>query len=164
MNCNTVEKSSVAYLDGRLDPRRRRQIEEHLAGCGACRARARQFQAMWGVLDEVPALRPSPGFDAAVHARIAQEPQRARFWNWLILPSPRLAIGVTAVLAFSIWLTSLRPGAQALPPVVTTGDAEFRMISDLPVLEDYDVLTNFDALSELPAQPAVNLETTQPGT
>jgi hypothetical protein len=26
------------------------------------------------------------------------------------------------------------------------------MIKDLPVLEDYDVLTSFDALSELPVQ------------
>jgi hypothetical protein len=31
------------------------------------------------------------------------------------------------------------------------------MIKDLPVLEDYDVLTSFDALSELPVQ-----ETAQP--
>jgi len=29
------------------------------------------------------------------------------------------------------------------------------MIKDLPVLEDYDVLANFEALSELPAQPSV---------
>jgi len=28
------------------------------------------------------------------------------------------------------------------------------MIADLPVLEDYDVLANFEVLSELPAQPA----------
>ena len=28
------------------------------------------------------------------------------------------------------------------------------MIKDLPVLENYDVLANFEALSELPTQPA----------
>ena len=28
------------------------------------------------------------------------------------------------------------------------------MIQDLPVLENYDVLTSFDGLSQVPAQPA----------
>jgi hypothetical protein len=32
-------------------------------------------------------------------------------------------------------------------------EADFRMIRDLPVLENYDVLSKFDALSELPASP-----------
>lgn len=158
MNCSTVEKNSIAYLDGRLDARHRREVEEHLAGCDACRARARELREMWGILDEAPALRPSPGFDAAVRMRIAQEPNRSGLWSWLAMPSPRLAIGVTAVLAFSIWLSSLRPAAQAPPPIVTTSDAEFRMIADLPVLEDYDVLTNFEALSELPVQQTVQTE------
>jgi hypothetical protein len=40
------------------------------------------------------------------------------------------------------------PGTTA----VQNTEAEFGMIKDLPVLEDYDVLTSFDALSELPAQ------------
>jgi anti-sigma factor RsiW len=162
MNCNTVEKNSIAYLDGRLDPRHRREVEAHLAGCVACRARAQQFRELWGILDEAPALRPSPSFDAAVRMRIAQEPRRSGVWAWLAVPSPRLAVGVTALLVLSIWLSSLRPAAQAPPPeVVSTGDAEFRMIADLPVLEDYDVLTNFEALSELPLQQTVK---TEPGT
>ncbi|HEY1866355.1 MAG TPA: hypothetical protein VGG55_04730, partial [Candidatus Acidoferrales bacterium] len=54
----------------------------------------------------------------------------------------------------------------ARPPAVTVApqgsDAEFRMIKDLPVLEDYDVVANFDALSDLPAQPAAQVETAQP--
>src|SRR6266849_6642957 len=148
MNCNTVEKSSIAYLDGRLDSRHRREVEEHLAVCGACRARAGQFREMWVILDEAPQLRPSAGFDAAVRMRIAQEPSRSGLWSWLAVPSPRLAIGVTAVLVFSIWLSTMRPSADVPPPVASTDDAEFRMIADLPVLEDYDVLTNFEALSE----------------
>jgi len=32
-------------------------------------------------------------------------------------------------------------------------EADFGMIRDLPVLENYDVLSKFDALSELPAPP-----------
>jgi anti-sigma factor RsiW len=155
MNCKAAEKILVAYLDGRTDPGRRREMEAHLAECQSCRGRARQFGELWGILDELPVLAPSLGFDAAVRARIAQEPHRAGPWGWLVVPSPRLAIGVTALLVFSIWLSSL-PRVQRPSPGAFTGiEAEFRMIEDLPMLEDYDVLLNFEALSELPVQPVV---------
>ena len=131
-----MEKSSIAYLDGRIDPRQRREMEAHLAVCGACRERARQFRELWGILDESPVLPPSPSFDAAVRARIAQEPHRGGVWGWLAAPSPRLAIGVTALLVFSIWLSSLPRAAQPSPRASSAVEAEFRMIADLPVLED----------------------------
>ena len=42
-----------------------------------------------------------------------------------------------------------------------TAEADFSMIRDLPVLENYDVVSKFDALSELPnAQAAVTQEGT----
>ena len=62
---------------------------------------------------------------------------------------------MTALLVFSIWLSSLPPAGHAPVPVASASDAEFKMIADLPVLEDYDVLANFEALSELPVQQPV---------
>ena len=155
MNCEAVKKLSIAYLDGRTEPGRRREIENHLAGCVACREQARQLRELWGILDESPVLHPSPGFDAAVRARIAREPHRGGAWGWLAAPSPLLAMGIAALLVFSIWLSSL---PRTAPPLRAAGtvESEFMMIADLPVLEDYDVLANFEALSELPLQPAAN--------
>lgn len=152
MHCQAVEKSSIAYLDGRISPGQRREIETHLNECPACREGVRQLRELWGILDELPVLHPSPGFDAAVRARIAQEPHRWGAWGWLAAPSPLLAVGIAALLVFSIWLSSL---PRAAPPLPATGrvEAEFMMIADLPVLEDYDVLADFEALSELPVQP-----------
>jgi hypothetical protein len=46
--------------------------------------------------------------------------------------------------------TSNAPAGTA----VQNTEADFRMIQDLPVLENYDVLTTFEALSELPSQQA----------
>jgi anti-sigma factor RsiW len=154
MNCRLMEKNAIAYLDGSIAPRLRREVEGHLAGCVACRERAEQFRHIWGILDEEPMIGPSAGFDAAVRARVAQEGARQGLWGWLVAPSPRLALGVSALLIFSVWLSSLTPVRQPVPP---STDAEFRMIVDLPVLEDYDVLANFDVLSELPVQPAATV-------
>jgi len=156
MNCGHMKKKLVAYLDGNLAIAERRQMETHLAICTACQERAAEFRSVWEVLDELPGLEPSTAFDNRVRARVRQEPIRAGFWSWIV-PSPRMAFAVTALLIASIWLSSFQPGRLAVthPPAgatVQNTEAEFGMIKDLPVLEDYDVLTSFDALSELPAQ------------
>jgi anti-sigma factor RsiW len=155
MNCGQTEKKLVAYLDGKLAIAERRQMEAHLALCTACQERAAGFRSVWDVLDELSALAPSPAFDNRVRARVRQEPVRAGFWSWIV-PSPRMAFAATALLIASIWLSSFQPGRlvthPAGGPAVQNAEAEFGMIKDLPVLEDYDVLTSFDALSELPVQ------------
>jgi anti-sigma factor RsiW len=159
MNCTHSEKKLVAYLDGKLDAAEHRQFETHLAACVACQERAAEFSALWEVLDELPMLPPSPAFDSIVRARVQAEPHPGGFWNWLV-PSPRLAFAVTALLIASIWISSFEPArlpSTRLPAggAVQSAEVEFGMIKDLPVLEDYDVLTSFDALSELPVQPSV---------
>ena len=150
MNCEQLEKSLVAYLDTKAKPLERRQVEAHLSECGACRQRAEDFRLLWGVLDELPSVAPSAAFDASVRARVAREARANGFWTWVV-PSPRLALAAMALVVLSLWLTSFPPARQPAPVVTAQGsEAEFRMIKDLPVLEDYDVLANFDALSDLP--------------
>ena len=156
MNCGQTEKKLVGYLDGKLAIAERRQLEAHLAICTACQERAAGFRSVWDVLDELPALAPSPAFDSRVRSRVRQEPVRAGFWSWIV-PSPRIAIAATALLIASIWLSSFQPARLVVTPpaggaAVQNTEAEFGMIKDLPVLEDYDVVTSFDALSELPVQ------------
>jgi anti-sigma-K factor RskA len=147
--CVALENTLIEYLDGRARPADRRAVEEHLAGCAACRARAEEFRAVFSALDDLPALSASPSFDATLRARIAGEPARRRLWNWV--PSPRLAFAVTALVAMSVWMSSM-PRKMA-PPAITSQistEADFGMIRDLPVLENYDVVSKFDALTELP--------------
>ena len=153
MNCGQMENRLIAYLDGKANRTERREAEAHLAACAACRTRAEEFRLLCGVLDEVPMKEPSPAFDARLRARLAAEPPRRSFWTWLT-PSPRLAFAASMLLVASVWISSL-PQAPRQDSVTPNADAEFRMIKDLPVLEDYDVLANFEALSELPAQPSV---------
>ena len=151
MSCERIEKQLIAYMDGRASSTERREVEAHLADCGACRTRAEEFHLLWGVLDEVPQVETSPAFDARLRARIAAEPPRQSLWAWLV-PSPRLALAVSLLLVLSVWISSVPAPGPAVAEVAQS-EAEFKMIKDLPVLEDYDVLANFEALSELPPQP-----------
>jgi anti-sigma factor RsiW len=150
--CSQVEDKLIEYLDGRAKPAERRTVEEHLAGCAGCRARAEEFRTLWGALDDLPVISPSPAFDASLRARIAAELARRGFWSWL--PSPRLAFAVTALVAMSVWMASMpRVTNNEAAMTRVPAEADFSMIRDLPVLENYDVLSKFDALSELPASP-----------
>jgi negative regulator of sigma E activity len=107
------------------------------------------------LLDELPQIEPSGAFDARVRARVAAEPVKQSWWA-VFAPSPRAAFAASLLLLATIWVGS-RPAnlntnnagssaAQAIDP------------NDLPVLENYDVLANFEPLTELP-QPVQADET-----
>jgi anti-sigma factor RsiW len=145
MNCEHISTQLVSYMDGRATEPERREVEAHLESCAACRSRVEEFRRLWTVLDEAPVVEPSLDFDARMRQRIDAEP-RPRLWNWLV-PSPRLAFAVTLLAAMSLWLSTRPPAVESS---AAQSEQEFKMIKDLGVLENYDVLNDFDALSELP--------------
>ncbi len=152
--CAALESILVEYLDGRARPAERHAVEEHLSGCASCRLRAEEFRAVWTALDDLPAISPSPAFDASLRSRIAAEPPCHSFWDWI--PSPRLAFAVTALVAMSVWMFSMV--GQAIQASKGSTESDFGMIRDLPVLENYDVISKFDALSELPGPAAASAQ------
>jgi anti-sigma factor RsiW len=149
MSCSRMEKQMLPYVDGRLKVGEQREVEGHLATCPACRLRVNEFRAVSGLLDELPQIEPSGAFDARVRARVAAEPVKQSWWA-VFAPSPRAAFAASLLLLATIWIGS-RPGnvnpnsggsngtaAQAIDP------------NDLPVLENYDILANFEPLEDLP--------------
>jgi anti-sigma factor RsiW len=151
MSCKRMEDRLIAFTDGRASNAERRAVESHLKECAPCRARVEGFEGVWGVLNDLPVHEPSPEFDVRLRARLAAEPQRMGFWAGLAdaMPAPRLAIALAALIVVSVWQSS-RPVVVSAPASAGTSEADFRMIQDLPVLENYDVLSSFDALSQLP--------------
>jgi anti-sigma factor RsiW len=147
MSCEKMEGKILGYLDGRLKAGEVREVESHLEGCAACRVRVNEFRVVSGLLDELPMIEPSPAFDARVRARVAAEPVKSAWWAWLA-PSPRVAFAASALALAMVWIGA-RTGDQ---PVAVNGqpDTAVQMESDLPVLENYDVLSNFEALTDLP--------------
>ncbi|MGA3293726.1 MAG: zf-HC2 domain-containing protein [Candidatus Acidiferrales bacterium] len=148
MKCEDVSKGLIAYLDGRVADAERSRVEKHLAGCATCRTRAEEFRKVWTMLDEVPAVEPSFGFDARVRQRVAAEP-RLRWYGWFV-PAPRIAFAAALLIALMVWVARIpltNPGAP--PTVAAIQQEDFNAIKDLGVLENYDVVTKMDALSEL---------------
>lgn len=160
MSCSRMENQMMPYVDGRLKAGEQREVEAHLASCAACRLRVKEFRAVSGLLDELPQIEPSGAFDARVRARVAAEPVKQSWWA-VLAPSPRAALAASMLLLATIWIGS-RP-ASTVPgdSQNVAGNPGNIDPNDLPVLENYDVLANFEALTDLP-QPVQGDESEEP--
>jgi anti-sigma factor RsiW len=133
-----MENKILGYVDGRLKESERLEVEKHLAACAACRLRVNEFRSVNALLDELPMIEPSAAFDVRVRARVAAEPVKQSWWAWFT-PSPRVAFAASMLLLLSVWVGMYsKPNQQEIAS------------DDVPVLENYDVLSNFDLLTELP--------------
>jgi anti-sigma factor RsiW len=138
-----MENKILAYVDGRLKESERLEMEKHLSTCGACQLRVNEFRAVASLLEEVPQIQPSAAFDVRVRARVAAEPVKQGWWA-LFMPSPRVAFAASLLLLATVWVAS-RPTDRTL-----TAADEAQINQDLPVLENFDVLSDFGALTDLP--------------
>jgi anti-sigma factor RsiW len=157
-----MESRILSYIDGRLKESERQDVEKHLAACATCQLRVEEFRAVSGLLDELPVIEPSPAFNARVHALVAAEPPRkSSFWAWLNV-SPRVAFATSALLVAGLWIGLSHHGQPPLPFGGNSQVADEQMMQDLPVLEDHDVISNFEPLKELPppvqAEPSSDTE------
>jgi anti-sigma factor RsiW len=143
MSCSRMEGKILGYVDGRLKEGERLEMEKHLLACGACQLRVNEFRAVNVLLDELPMIEPSGAFDIRVRARVAAEPAKQSWWAWMT-PSPRAALAASMLLLATVWVGS-RTGEIPLTAV----DIE-NINQNLPVLENYDVISDFGPLSELP--------------
>jgi anti-sigma factor RsiW len=143
-----MENKILGYLDGRLKESERLEMEKHLAACAACNLRVNEFRAVTGLLDELPVIEPSEAFDLRVRARVAAEPAKQSWWAWFA-PSPRVVFAASMLLLATVWLGSR-------PPESSLSAADIDKINqNMQVLENYDVISDFAPLSELP-QPVQN--------
>lgn len=168
MSEHLKEEVLLPYLDGRLSAAERAPVEAHLAACVACRAQVEELRAVVGVLGEWPAVAPSPSFDAALRARVAQEAEQGTGW-FVLRPAWGAALAVAVVMAAAIALwppenTELppvppppgvavapQPGRQAQPQPVqpeTNGSDELAVLDNPEVLDNFKLLSEFDILFE----------------
>ena len=149
MSCSRMEKQMMPFVDGRLKISEQREVEAHLAACAACRVRVNEFRAVSGLLDELPQIEPSGAFDARVRARVAAEPVKQSWWS-VFAPSPRAAFASSMLLLATIWIGSHSSNVNTTDVGSNAPTAQSIDPNDLPVLENYDILANFEPLTELP--------------
>ncbi len=147
MSCEKMASRILGYVDGRLKESERLDAEKHLASCAPCRLRMNEFRAVSGLLGELPVIEPSDAFNARVHALVAAEPVKVSWWAWLHF-SPRVAFATSVLALAVVWMGF--SSRQVGQPPINMVEADAQMMQDLPVLEDHDVLTNFEPLKELP--------------
>jgi len=150
MSCEKMASRIFGYVDGRLKESERLEAEKHLAACAPCRVRVEEFRAVSGLLNELPVIEPSPEFDTRVRALVAAEPVKQNWWEWMRIP-PRIAFAASALLLAALWLGLYQ--RQQVSPLPWNGNpvvADQEMMQDLSVLEDHDVISNFEPLKELP--------------
>jgi anti-sigma factor RsiW len=143
MSCSRMEKKILGYVDGRLKEGELLEMETHLSTCAACQLRVNEFRAVNVLLDELPMIEPSAAFDVRMHARVAAEPAKQSWWAWFT-PPPRVAFAASMLVLATVWVGSY---SVSDPPQIDQ--------ADVPVLENYDVISSFEPLTELPqALPA----------
>src|SRR6267378_131056 len=148
MSCSRMENKILGYMDGRLKESERLEMEKHLSTCGVCQLRVNEFRSVHALLDELPMIEPSAAFDVRVRARVAAEPVKQSWWAWFA-PSPRVVFAASMLLLATVWLGS-RPPESSL----SAADVD-KINQNMQVLENYDVISDFAPLSELP-QPVQN--------
>jgi anti-sigma factor RsiW len=144
-----METRLLGYIDGRLKEKEQREMEKHLAACPACTVRVNEFRSVSSLLDELPQIEPSAAFDIRLQARIVAEPVKQEWWSWLGA-APRVLVAASMLLVATVWVGH-RPADSANMASSNGGDEnQIMQDQDLPVLENYDVLANFEPLTELP--------------
>jgi anti-sigma factor RsiW len=151
MNCQRIESALLAVLDGRATPAEREQAAGHIAECADCARRMESLRGTWTALDHLPAIEPSPLFDARLRARLAAEvaAPRPRWFAWPLAHLRLVALAAGLVAVTAAWY-SYRPSPGLPAPAQEQSQQDFAVVKNLPVLENYDVLSNFDALTALP--------------
>ena len=120
MDCERVREEFVERLTGTLDGSQSRVIDEHIAGCAACRAETERMRELWTELGAVtvPAASGSAArVERMIDAR-ARQHSAATTPTQRVSPIPRaaiLAIGLAASLLIGVMLGRGSTSTPAVP-------------------------------------------------
>ncbi|HXH50956.1 MAG TPA: zf-HC2 domain-containing protein [Terriglobia bacterium] len=174
MKCHDRGKLFL-FVHRMLAPDEADVMRQHVADCANCARVVDEHRKLEVALGDWNVAEPSPWFDAKVRARVAASEQKnAGFFGFgrvrvLAAGMAAIALILVAVVLFNhqkVAEINQPPGSQeqttvtAVQPQVPATTAAIRqplppeeqlkMDENLSVLEDYEVVANFDALSELP--------------
>lgn len=95
MRCQQASELMSLRLDRPLTPEGERTLQEHLAGCPACRAEEVLLQRVNGLLGNAPLLAPPAGFVPDVMVLVRRRAARRSMWRGALA----LFLGALSLLA-----------------------------------------------------------------
>lgn len=112
MTCDKIRDLLADFLTGETDESARREVQDHIASCAACRAELEELTAAWARLgllpSEVPSGRLRANFYAMLDAAKEEEERRAAkpragrlfaaWWERIWAGRPALAAGLAGAL------------------------------------------------------------------
>jgi len=153
MNCESVEKELVAYLDGELEPAAKERVDAHLAECRACRDKLESLAAALDKISGLDATGPSTGFAGQFWERFENEKRAGigqRFLDWVRQPAVLVGAGAAACL--------LVVAIFAIPRTVEPSETEKVIASHMELFADYEVIKNLDILEDFECIEALGEE------
>jgi len=174
MNGNCFEREQLfAYALEMLEMQDKLEVGQHVAQCAACREVLEAYRQLDRVLETWQPIEPSPWFDARLRSAVATaEESLPSLWarvlaglGWSRWMAPALVATMVAAVSAVIVerppgihpnfsahvIGSVSPGSAAnAPSQANTAEMAEERTGGAATLDDYDMLANFDVLSELP--------------
>ena len=149
MRCRGVRRYLGAYVDGEVASDRREAIKAHLDGCKACRAELESLKSSIELVEGLPQIEPSEGFEAAFWRRVRameHEAQSGSSWLQRFLGAPylrpALATAGALVLAVGVYV-------KVSPMTGAPSEGEIRIAMDLDLLRNLDLIENIELLEDM---------------
>ena len=108
MTCDHIQERFADFLTGELDASARREVQDHIAACAACRTELEGLTATWARLDLLPAEQPSGRVRAGFYEMLERYKENlehrslarrfAAWWERASLRRPAFAAVAAAVL------------------------------------------------------------------
>jgi anti-sigma factor RsiW len=118
MKCESCNSCLSAYLDGKLNERQSKEMQEHISSCRRCREDLKELTQLRSVLRALPTPSPREGFwdDTLRTVRLSDTGGKRRKRLHLRYSFSYMhAVGVAATLALVAVLMSLPHSAEKLP-------------------------------------------------
>jgi len=103
MTCEKTQEKFADYLTGDLDEAGRREIQEHILACGACREDLENLTVIWAKLGVLPLEQPGNGLRQRFYGMLedftVRQPGRQAGWrDWFTFRRPAFAAAFSAFL------------------------------------------------------------------
>ena len=144
-------------IDGELPIDQAKQMRQHIDQCGKCNEEFNRLQSvdqlLLGIADIEPSYRFEPEFWKKINALKEKKKKRWSFRNiasWVFRPSFAVAAAVAAICAGIMF--SVEQKTPQWNPVEFSISQDYEFYSDMDMIDQLDVLENWDGIMSMREQ------------